>query len=240
MKGYWNNLRPFEKRVVVGVASLVFVVLNIWFVLPHFSDWGKVQKRTAKAYKTLAAFQLEIAQIPFYQTNIAILEGQSGGRAVPHEDQASQFDRAIIDHQTQTGVNVTSKGGPKFHTNQFFLEVTENLTVTSPEKPLVDFLYDLGSADSLIRVRDLTLKPADMVQRQQLNATMRLVASYQKNPPKPKPAPATPAAAKPATAGIRPALPPGKAGTATNPPPNAAKPPAIPAPKQATPKAKQP
>ena len=39
MKTYLDNLRPLEKRVVVGVAVMAFVVFNLWFVVPHFSDW---------------------------------------------------------------------------------------------------------------------------------------------------------------------------------------------------------
>lgn len=218
MKSWWNQLRPFEKRVVVGVLSMVFVVLNVWFVLPHFSDWSKVKARTAKARKTLGVFQKEIAEIPNYQTNIARLLGPSGGRAIESEDQVYMFDRAILDQQAKTGVNITAKPTrPRFETNAFFLEVSESINVISPEKPLVDFLYNLGSADSLIRVRDLTLKPADTVKRQELSAIINLVASYQKNPPKAT-APATPAAAKKnPTAAVRTTPPPPKtSGTQTN------------------------
>ena len=39
------NLRPFEKRLVVVVAVVVFLVINAWIVFPHFSDLGKVQQR---------------------------------------------------------------------------------------------------------------------------------------------------------------------------------------------------
>jgi hypothetical protein len=218
VKGYWNNLRPFEKRVLVGVLSLVFIVLNVWFVFPHFSDLSLVQRRNLKARKTLEAFQKEIAELPAYQTNIAKLMGESGGRSVESEDQVYQFDRAILDQAQKTGVNITGKPTkPRFDTNTFFLEVSESINVVSAEKPLVDFLYNLGSADSLIRVRDLTLKPADNVKRQELSAIINLVASYQKNPPKAA-APVTPAAKKAPTAAVRTAPPPQKTapGTPTN------------------------
>ena len=46
----------------------------------------------------------------------------------------------------------------------------------------MDFLYSLGSGNSLIRVSDLTLRPDPP--RQQLSGTVKLVASYQKNPSK--------------------------------------------------------
>ena len=77
------------------------------------------------------------------------------------------------------------------HTNQFFVEQVQNINVLATEDQLVDFLYKLGSASSMIRVRDLTLQPDPPHQR--LTADIRLVASYQKNP-----TPAT--AAKTATA----------------------------------------
>ena len=57
----------------------------------------------------------------------------------------------------------------------------------------LDFLYNLGSGNSLIRVRDLQLSP-DAPARQQLGGTVKLVASYQKNLPK-RVAPATPSTA---------------------------------------------
>ena len=38
------NLRPFEKRLVVVVAAVLFVVLNAWFVFPHFSDLADAQR----------------------------------------------------------------------------------------------------------------------------------------------------------------------------------------------------
>jgi hypothetical protein len=65
--------------------------------------------------------------------------------------------------------------------NQFFLEQSQTVTTTAKEQELVDFLYNLGSSNSLIRVRDLGLRPDQP--RQQLNANIKLVASYQKNLP---------------------------------------------------------
>ena len=61
------NLRPNERRMVVIVALVVFVVLNIWFVWPHFGDWKLVQARVKKAEATLAAYQTEIARQPSYK-----------------------------------------------------------------------------------------------------------------------------------------------------------------------------
>jgi len=70
------------------------------------------------------------------------------------------------------------KGRISSGTNQFFLEQSQNISVQSGEQQLVDFLYNLGSGNSLIRVRDLTLRPDPP--RQNLSATVKLVASFQK------------------------------------------------------------
>ena len=40
-------------------------------------------------------------------------------------------------------------------TNLFFTELNYPITISTGEKELVDFLYQVGSGDSLIRVRDL-------------------------------------------------------------------------------------
>ena len=62
MNAYWNNLRPFEKRVVVGFGVLFFIVLNFLFVIPHFSDLAAVNDRMATAQLKLVRYQNEIAQ----------------------------------------------------------------------------------------------------------------------------------------------------------------------------------
>ena len=205
MTGYLDrlNLRPFEKRLVVGVAALLFVVLNALFVFPHFSDWSNVKARRNIAQIKLAKYEAEIAQTRNYQTLVNSLEKE--GLAVPPEDQALHFQSALQEQQVRSGVNITQTSKINNRTNQFFLELTETVSVQSREEQLVDFLYNLGSGNSLIRVRDLTLHTDP--QRQQLNANVKLVASYQKKTPARPASPAThsgpgksPApAAKPAT-----------------------------------------
>src|SRR5208282_4286945 len=69
------------------------------------------------------------------------------------------------------------------HTNEFFVEQVQNISVTATDEQLVDFLYKLGSGASMIRVRDLDLQPDGAHTR--LNANIQLVASYQKNPAAP-------------------------------------------------------
>ena len=181
MKRYWEGLRPFEKRVVVGVATGLFAVFNLWFVLPHFSDLARMKKRMEEAQWTLGVRQTAIAQKPMYEEEIKKLQRE--GLDVPAEDQALQFQRTISDEEMRVGVNPISTGRIITKTNQFFLEQTQTINVQSGEQPLVDFLFNLGSGNSLIRVRDLVLHP-DAQTRQQLAGAIKLVASYQKNPSK--------------------------------------------------------
>ncbi len=185
MKGYWDSLRPFEKRVVVGVGVLFFVVLNFLFVFPHFSDLQVTKNRHDDAEKKLRKYQAEIQQIPTYKRLIAELESE-GGASVAQEDQPFEFQNTINKQASRSRVHQNSNSKISYQTNQFFLELSQSISLQSEERQLVDFLYNLGSVDSLIRVRDLSLRPDPP--RQQLVAQIKLVGSYQKNPPAAKPA----------------------------------------------------
>jgi hypothetical protein len=191
---YWNNLRPLEKRLVVAVGSALFVVLNFWFVVPHFSDWSKTGARNDKAHKTLTVFLAEIAKAPEYKRAITRLQGE--GLVVAQEEQATHFSTSIQSEAARSGFIPTSTGKIRTDTNQFFLELSQNITVVSKEQQLVDFLYNLGSGTSLIRVRDLGLHTDPP--RQQLMANVKLVGSFQRNLPAKTAGVSTPPAQKPA------------------------------------------
>ncbi len=187
MKGYLDklSLRPSEKRLIVGVAAVLFLVLNWWFVFPHFSDWAKVQARVNKARGTLEKFQIEVQQTNSVWRSVKELENE--GFSVPAEDQMLHFanTREVVAGQSGVAIGQTSKVTTR--TNQFFLELTQTISLLTKEQQLVDFLYNLGSSNSLIRVRDLTLRTD--APRQNLNATVKLVASYQKTLPARQPVP---------------------------------------------------
>src|SRR6266404_5930650 len=205
VKKQWDNLRPFEKRVVVAVLAMLFIVFNFWFVFPHFSDWGRVQFRMEKAQRTLAMFQTELAQTNKYSQEIKKL--QSEGLSVPPEDQSLHFSSTILTRAAQCGVNVLTTSRTSTRTNdQFFIEQSQTISTQSTEQQLVDFLFGLGSGDSLVRVRDLGLRPDPP--RFALVATITLVASYQKKPQAKSPAPpARPAASTPVPAAANPPTP---------------------------------
>ena len=69
----------------------------------------------------------------------------------------------------------------------------------SGEKELVDFLYRLGSGNSLIRVRDMNLG-TELPARQKLQGSLTLVESFQKKPVKVAAAPPPPKKTTPAPA----------------------------------------
>lgn len=177
--GYWSNLRPFEKRVVVAVGALFFVVLNFLFVIPHFSDLGSVHERMGNAQRKLARFQAEIAQTNSYLRQLRPFEIENAN--VPPEDQSLQFANTVNAQAGQSGVHIVSNSHINTQTNQFFLEKSQSLSVQAGEEQLVGFLYNLGSGNSQIRVRDLSIRPDPP--RQQLVAQVKLVASYQKRAP---------------------------------------------------------
>src|SRR5664279_5393970 len=189
MKKYLAQLRPLERRLVVGVAVVLFIVLNWAFVWPHFSDLGNYRSRQDDAKRKLKNYQAAVAQMSALQKQVKNFENE--GNFVAPEDQSIDLMRTIQSQAAASGFGIQNFSRSIMQTNQFFVEQWQNINVLATEEQLVDFLYKLGSGSSMIRVRDLTLQPD--VPHQRRSADIRLVASYQKNP-----TPAT--AAKTATA----------------------------------------
>ena len=232
MMSFWNNLRPLEKRLVFGVAVFILVLANFWIIVPHFSDWGTVQKRRDKALQTLEVFEKELSKKGNIEILIRRLEGE--GLAVPAEEQQVHFATAIQSEAARSQVGISQTGRQQTKTYQFFIELSQNISVQTKESQLVDFLYNLGTGNSLVRVRDLRLHPDPP--RQQLQADIKFAASYQKKAPtRAAVAPGAKApATSPAATNKPPATPPTKPApapttTTTSPPKTgpATKPPAI-------------
>ena len=179
MKKYFAHLRPMERRLVVGVAVVLLIVLNAVFIWPHFSDWGNLQGRLAKAKSDLARNQAATAQIPELQAQVNTFKSE--GEFVAPEDQAINLMRTIQSQASASGFGIQNYSRAIVRTNDaFFVEQVQNINVVTTEEQLIDFLYKLGSGASMIRVRDLELQPDPP--RQRLSANIKLVASYQKNP----------------------------------------------------------
>lgn len=179
MKKYFLQLRPLERRLAVGVLVILFLVLNAVFIYPHFSDWGRLQIRRKIANEKLKLYQAGIAQAPAYEAQIKTLQSQ--GDLVAAGDMSVNMLRTIQNQSAQSGVGIVNTSRQITHTNDaFFVEQVQNINVIADDKQLVDFLFKLGSGASMIRVRDLELQPD--TPKLHLNANIRLVASYQKNP----------------------------------------------------------
>jgi hypothetical protein len=221
MKEFFARLNPTERRFVVGVGVVFFLVINIVWVWPHFGDWSDTKGKMAAARTRLVTFESGTNLIPDLTRNIDKF-GQ--GQVVPEENQALQFSRTVMSQTTLFGIipqNVSyrKESGP---TNSFFVEQTATMTLDTTEKQLVDFLYSIGAgSNSLIRVKVLSVQPDGSHQR--LNTRVTLVASYQKaigttpaggqkpaaTPPKPTPTAPTPnkPAATPAPNKAKPTVP---------------------------------
>lgn len=180
MKKFFAQLRPLERRLAVGVLVVLFLVLNFVFVWPHFGDLSKLRFRESDARQKLKLYQTAVAQSAAYESQVKNLENQ--GEFVAPEDQAINFMRTIQAQAAASGVGIANYSRSMTHTNEFFTEQTQNITVIANDDQLVDFLYKLGSGASMVRVIDLELQPDGA--HQHLNANIRLVASYQKNPTK--------------------------------------------------------
>jgi len=185
------NLRPQERRILVVVLTVVLVVLNAVFVWPHRKDWRRLQGELAKAHDTLRTYQEEVARIPDYEARLAKLQAQ--GSAVLPADQANQMVRTIQNQALQNNVFINTirpRSASATSTNLYFDEQTVDLSLTTGDKELVEFLLGLGAGDSMIRVRDINSLRPDTAQMK-LSGDLTLVASYQKKA-KPAPAPVPP------------------------------------------------
>lgn len=179
MKEYFARLSSSERRFVVAVLMVFFIVLNAWFIWPRFGDWNKYKGRKSFAQSKVNAFETKIAKVPAMEAEVRKLESE--GSAVQMEDQASDFLRTIQNQAQASAVGILTSIRQPARTNQFFIELSQGLTVQSGEEQLVDFLYKLGSGNSLVRVRGLSLGPD--APRQNLRVNVTLVGSYLKKAP---------------------------------------------------------
>ncbi|HEY3760168.1 MAG TPA: type 4a pilus biogenesis protein PilO [Verrucomicrobiae bacterium] len=200
MKGFFAQLRPMERRLAVAVLVVVILVLNWWYIWPHFSDWSNLHRQLDDGRQKLALYQKTIDGASKYDAMVKALENQ--GDSVPVQDQTINFLRTIQSEASSSGAGWVGMGRTIARTNEFFVEQSQSIDVTGNDKQLVDFLYKLGSTASMIRVLDLELQPDSSKMR--LNAHVQLVASYQKNPAAPSAPAATNKVKKPQVASSKP------------------------------------
>lgn len=217
MKHYWEQLRPNERRVVVIVGLVLFVVLNAWLIWPHFNDLHRDFARMQAAEKTLTTYRSTLAHKREIENKIRALQ-EGGDSAVLPEDQAIDLIRFYSSRAIDNNVLVQNNSGVRTRTNTFSLDQEMTLTVLAKEKGLVGFLYSLGSSNSMVRIKNMSLRPDQS--HQQLSASITLVASYQKKQPAKSSAPSAPAkvvaSAKPAAPSPKPVVPEPKPAIHTN------------------------
>ena len=206
MKSFFDKLTPPERRLVVFVGIAVFVVINIWFIIPMFGQYGEFEAKRAKALKQIVDYKVEIARKGAYEKLIKELSNVAD---IASEAAALRLFDEVHSQATLSGINANSisplsRGSDRGKTNTFFEEASVVVNYSSGEKELVDFLYRLADKEFLIRAKSLEVQP-EPPGRMRLMGRITLVKSYQRKPPPkatptvPKSAPATNTATKPTT-----------------------------------------
>ncbi len=193
------NLEPQERRLVLGGLVVVALVLNYWIVWPYFGEWSKLSTEMEKAERRRSQFASETGKKPAYEKQLQSLQ-KTGAGGVLEEEQANRVQSSIYTEAATRGVTIArlTPNRALSQTNAFFDEVSMTVEVLAGEGEFVDFLHSLGAGDSMIRVRELNRLRLDPSQTR-LQATMTLVASFQKKPKAPV-APPTKKSVQPAGA----------------------------------------
>ena len=181
MKSYFDkmNLRPQERRLVVVVGLVIFAVLNVWFIWPYFDDWSQVAGKMEQSHSRLERYRNEIAKKEQYekkletlrQTGSDMLKGQLELQKLV-QSQAAASGLQII-HSDPRARSLSTR------TNQFFEEQTLAIQYTSDGKELINFLVGIASANEMIRVREMNVRPDPSQSR--LSGRIVFVGNYQKN-----------------------------------------------------------
>jgi len=202
------NLQPQERRWVFGIVVVVIVILNYVLVWPYFSEWAQVRVQIDASKTKIATYRraIEMDNAPAgYKAQLAKLDKKGPGIVLDAGE--IQLQKTIMAQTSPSFMpsSYTPVKNSSTQTNGFFEEQSLKITVDCEEKPLVDFLYNIGGDNSMIRVRALSIKPADN-NRYKLTAAIELSATYQKKlEAKPAvPGPVKPGLSKPAMVGNKP------------------------------------
>lgn len=175
------NLRTGEKRLLVVIGIVLFIVLNVLFVWPKFGEFGRVRNRTAKVQQEIKKFETEIDKTPSYQKLLKEMEGQ-GSRLVK-EEQSLRVLQTVQSQALASGVRLNSAQesarGLNTATNAFFDEQAIVVSYDTGYQQLVDFLVGLAEHESMTRVRQMEVRRSPNSQSLQGNLT--LVANFQKS-----------------------------------------------------------
>lgn len=178
------NLNAFERRLAVFVGLAVFLVINMILIWPRFSEWGEIQDKNGRMDQRMRTYQAQLAKARTLKKRLSELEG-SGSDVIP-EERANQLISLIQAKASEAklpspNIRPVRTGMADTSQEKFFEQKAYSLTVTTDTKELIDFLVAIGNDDSVVRVRDLDLKP-ESSKKNQLVCTMTLVANYQLQP----------------------------------------------------------
>ena len=95
MQSFFDSLSSSERRLVVGVGFIIFLILNMVFVWPRFKDWGELGNRMDQAKQKIAGYNRLINRATEFKGKLIELEGI--GSNVPSESQANELIRMIQD-----------------------------------------------------------------------------------------------------------------------------------------------
>jgi hypothetical protein len=195
------KLSAAERRLVVIIGAVAFVVLNYWLVWPRFGEWQVIGDDIASMERRIKLQGDEIQRRSLYQEAVQRL--QSTGTSLPAGEERIQFRRDMERMARETGLqvprwsDVQPERGANTSTNAFFEPIGLTLSqVSGSEQQFVEFLYRVGTGHSTVRVKELTLAPGNLDARSQgrtnLVGTVKLVANVPRLPFRPVPASANP------------------------------------------------
>jgi|GEM_PF-1611343 len=171
------TLTTGERRLLVLVGLVVFILLNMWLVWPHAGDWKKFKLALKSAKNELEHKRQVVARLPELQTKVKEYEKLNPGL----ESHSLELLRTIQTKATLAKINITSYSPARTVTNEFFVEQLQTITVQGREPQIIEFLYQLGLSEALLRVRGLSLRPD--ATRQYLVGNITIAASYPRQSP---------------------------------------------------------
>lgn len=176
------GLSPQERRFVVIVGILVFILVNWWVIFPMFGDWGRFENKLDYTRKKIEEYKAEIKKRPDYEKKRAELKLL--GSDVSSEDAALRLQQDVISQANLVGlgygtITPVNRGGTTTSTKtNYFDEASVNVSINTGEKELVNFLVRLADKDLLIRAKSMDIGP-DLSQTR-LQGNLTLVKSFQR------------------------------------------------------------
>jgi|GEM_PF-2146041 len=177
------NLQPHEKRVVVVVMAVLFLVANYLFIWPRLGGADAIISKTSEATRLAALYSAHEAEIPAVTNRIARLK--QSGEEVLRADQSSLFLSTLQTEAAKSGLNIMQTrnlgSGSANQTNEFLEERAIMINFATGDSNLVDFMYALSQPASVLRIQSFDLGPEAPAQTR-LAGSMTLIGSIEKVP----------------------------------------------------------